>query len=70
MPVGVSVLWISFTFLTLTEMNRTELFEFLYDKCYESPELLDAILREYVDSLSDSKLTELEDFLTNNFGDD
>ena len=25
MPVGVSVLWISFTFLTLTEMNRSEL---------------------------------------------
>jgi dsDNA-binding SOS-regulon protein len=50
--------------------DKTELFEFLYDKCYESPELLDAILREYVHSLSESKLTELEDFLTNNFGDD
>ena len=50
--------------------NRTELFEFLYDKCYESPELLDVILKEYVHSLSDNKLTELEDFLTNNFGDD
>ncbi len=50
--------------------DKTELFEFLYDKCYESPELLDAILREYVWNLSESKLTELEDFLSNNFGDD
>jgi hypothetical protein len=50
--------------------NRTELFEFLYDKCFDSPELLDVILKEYVNSLSENKLTELEDFLVNNFGDD
>ena len=48
----------------------TELFEFLYEKCREDPDLLATIIDEYVASLSDSKLDELEDFLTNNFGDD
>ena len=33
-------------------------------------DLLATIISEYVCSLSDSKLEELEDFLTNNFGDD
>ena len=47
----------------------TELFEFLYDKCRQDPDLLATIIDEYLVSLSDSKLIELEDFLTNNFGD-
>ena len=48
----------------------SELEEFLYDKCREDPDLLATIINEYVCSLSDNKLIELEDFLTNNFGDD
>ena len=48
----------------------TELFEFLYAKCREDHDLLAMIVDEYIVSLSDSKLIELEDFLTNNFGDD
>ena len=48
----------------------TELFEFLYAKCREEPDLLAMIVDEYIVSLSDSKLIELEDFLTNHFGDD
>ena len=47
----------------------TELFVFLYAKCKEDPDLLAMIVDEYIVSLSDSKLIELEDFLTNNFGD-
>lgn len=50
--------------------NGSELEEFLYDKCREDPDLLATIINEYVTSLSDNKLIELEDFLTNNFGDD
>jgi hypothetical protein len=50
--------------------NRTELFEFLYAKCREDHDLLAMIVDEYVVSLSDSKLDELEDFLSNNFGED
>ena len=48
----------------------SELEEFLYDKCREDPDLLATIINEYVTSLSDNKLIELEDFLSNNFGDD
>jgi len=47
-----------------------ELEQFLYEKCKEDSDLLATIISEYVCSLSDSKLEELEDFLTNNFGDD
>ena len=50
--------------------DKVELSEFLYDKCREDRDLLANILDEYVDSLSDNKLIELEDFLVNNFGDD
>ena len=46
-----------------------ELEEFLYEKCRQDPDLLATIVSEYVSSLSDNKLIELEDFLTNNFGD-
>ena len=49
--------------------NRTELEWFLLEKCREDPDLLATIINEYVCSLSDNKLIELEDFLSNNFGD-
>lgn len=47
-----------------------ELEQFLYEKCREDPDLLAEIVGRYVASLSGRKLDELEDFLTNNFGDD
>jgi hypothetical protein len=50
--------------------NRTELELFLKEKCREDADLLETIISEYVWNLSDSKLDELEDFLSNNFGDD
>ena len=50
--------------------NGEELEQFLYEKCKEDSDLLATIISEYVCSLSDNKLEELEDFLTNNFGDD
>ena len=46
-----------------------EIEAFLYEKCREDSDLLATIISEYVCSLSDSKLIELEDFLANNFGD-
>jgi hypothetical protein len=52
-------------------MNKlTELEDLLYEKCREDPDLLATIISEYVWNLSGDKLTELEDFLANNFGDD
>ena len=48
----------------------TQLQEFLYDECRQSPDLLAHTINEYVSSLSGNKLLELEDFLVNNFGDD
>jgi hypothetical protein len=50
--------------------DRTELFEFLYEKCRQDPDLLYTIITEYIIRLDDADLIELEDFLTNNFGDD
>jgi len=50
-------------------MTVNPMFEFLYDKCRQDPDLLATIIDEYLTSLSDSKLVELEDFLVNNFGD-
>ena len=50
--------------------DRTEIEFFLNEKCREDPDLLATIISEYVWSLSNSKLDELEDFLSNNFGDD
>ena len=49
--------------------NRSELEDFLYEKCRQDPDLLATIVSDYVTSLSDNKLIELEDFLVNNFGD-
>lgn len=51
-------------------MTINPMFEFLYEKCRQDPDLLATIIDEYLTSLSDSKLDELEDFLVNNFGDD
>jgi len=50
--------------------NRTELEFFLNEKCREDPDLLATIISEYVWNLSGDKLTELEDLIINNFGDD
>ena len=50
--------------------NRTELEFFLYEKCREDYDLLSTVISEYVWNLTESKLDELEDFLTNKFGDD
>ena len=49
---------------------NSELEEFLYDKCREDADLLATIVTEYITRLNDKELLELEDFLTNNFGDD
>ena len=49
---------------------KYELIDFLLDKCLEDKDLLENILDDYVTTMSDSKLIELEDFLSNNFGDD
>jgi hypothetical protein len=54
-----------------SEMNKlTELEFFLNEKCREDPDLLATIVSEYVWGLTPTKLAELEDFLSNNFGDD
>jgi len=72
--VGASDPLIIVTFLTnqMTDLRYStgeELEQFLYEKCRQDPDLLATIINEYVCSLSDNKLIELEDFLTNNFGD-
>ena len=43
--------------------------EFLYEYCLKDSDLLATIITEYITRLSDTDLTELDDFLTNNFGD-
>ena len=45
----------------------SELEEFLYEKCRQDPDLLATIVNEYVTSLSDNKLIELEDFLADTY---
>ena len=47
-----------------------ELEQFLYEKCRQDPDLLSTIITEYIIRLDDADLTELEDFMVNNFGDD
>ena len=54
----------------MTNTNLTELEWFLKEKCREDADLLATIISEYVWNLSNDKLTELEDFLVNNFGED
>jgi hypothetical protein len=41
----------------------------LYESCLKDSDLLATIITEYITRLSDTDLTELDDFLTNNFGD-
>jgi hypothetical protein len=55
--------------MSFTKNNLTELEDLLYEKCREDPDLLATIISEYVWNLNTEKLTELEDFLSNNFGD-
>jgi len=50
-------------------MTANPMFEFLYSKCREDHDLLAMIVDEYLTALSAEKLIELEDFMTNNFGD-
>ena len=53
--------------------SKSQIANFLYEKCKENTDLLWMIVNEYVDNqevLGDEKLDELEDFLANNFGDD
>jgi hypothetical protein len=50
--------------------SRQELIELLEEKCIEDVDLVNTIIHEYVLNLNEDKLTELEDFLSNNFGDD
>ena len=52
-----------------TKDKLVELEEFLYESCRQDPDLLATIISEYILSLNDAQLTELEDFLVNNFGD-
>jgi hypothetical protein len=56
--------------MSFTKNKLTELELFLYEKCRENPDLLATIISEYVWSLDHIKLSELEDFITNNFGED
>lgn len=49
--------------------RKIQLFEFLYEKCREDPDLLATTVDEYINLLSDSKLDELEDLLVNNFSE-
>lgn len=50
--------------------NGSELEEFLYDQCVKDSNLLEHIINQYVTSLNDNQLIELEDFLVNEFGDE
>ena len=43
--------------------------ELLYESCLKDSDLLATIITEYITRLSDTDLTELDDFLTNNFGE-
>jgi len=50
--------------------NKVQLFEFLYETCQQDNDFLADTLDNYINSLSEKELTELEDCLVNNFGDD
>jgi len=43
--------------------------ELLYELCLKDSDLLATIITEYIVRLNDTDLSELDDFLTNNFGD-
>jgi len=50
--------------------SRQEMIEILEEKCLQDVDLVNTIINEYVLNLNEDQLTELEDFLVNNFGDD
>jgi len=50
--------------------TKTQLFEFLYETCQQNDGVLVDTLHNYIASLDEVELCELEDFLVNNFGDD
>lgn len=50
--------------------NKTQLFEFLYETCQQDNGFLADTLDNYINSLSEEELAELEDCLVNNFGED
>ncbi len=50
--------------------SRQELIEILEEKCLQDVDLINTIIQEYVLNMNEDQLTELEDFLVNNFGDD
>jgi hypothetical protein len=50
--------------------SRQELIEILEEKCLQDVDLINTIIQEYVLNMNEDQLTELEDFIVNNFGDD
>jgi hypothetical protein len=50
--------------------SRQEMIEILEEKCLQDVDLVNTIIQEYVLNLNEDQLTELEDFLINNFGDE
>jgi hypothetical protein len=56
-------------FSTEEMTTKTQLFEFLYETCKKNDGVLVDTLHNYISSLDEVELVELEDFLTNNFGD-
>jgi hypothetical protein len=48
-------------------MIDTELEDFLREKCQESPALLAVVIGEYIKSLNKSQISQLKDFLKENF---
>jgi len=48
-------------------MIDTQLEEFLHEKCQESPALLAVVISEYIKSLNKSQISQLKDFLRENF---
>ena len=55
--------------MSFRKNNLTELEDLLYEKCRQDPDLLATIISEYVWNLTPEKLTELQDLIINNFGD-
>jgi len=49
--------------------TKAQLFEFLYETCKKNDGVLVDTLHNYISSLDEVELVELEDFLVNNFGD-
>lgn len=56
--------------ITQTINRKIELFEILYRECRRDPDVVAMIVDEYLNAIDDSKLTELEDFVANNFAID